>query len=37
MPVIEQIIADALGEGIYTRTVEELLEEIGQWKRKRKP
>ena len=37
LPVIEQIIADALGEGIYTRTVEELLEEIGQWKRKRKP
>lgn len=32
LPVIEQIIADALGEGIYTRTVEELLEEI-EWKR----
>jgi len=28
LPVIEQIIADALGEGIYTRTVEELLEEM---------
>ena len=28
LATIEQIIADALGEGMYTRTVEELLEEI---------
>lgn len=28
LPVIEQIIAEALGEGIYTRTLEELLEEM---------
>lgn len=28
LPIIEQVIADALGEGMYTRTVEELLEEM---------
>ena len=28
LATIEQIIADALGEGMYTRTVEELLEEM---------
>ncbi|WP_297503102.1 winged helix-turn-helix transcriptional regulator [Thermococcus sp.] len=32
MAIIEQVIADALGEGIYTRVIEELLEEI-EWKR----
>ncbi|WP_199920092.1 hypothetical protein [Thermococcus piezophilus] len=28
LAIIEQVIADALGEGIYTRTLEELLEEM---------
>ncbi|KUH34409.1 hypothetical protein APY94_01895 [Thermococcus celericrescens] len=32
LAIIEQVIADALGEGIYTRAIEELLEEI-EWKR----
>jgi len=32
LPVIEQILADVLGEGIYTRVIEELLEEM-EWKR----
>ena len=33
LAIIEQIIADSIGEGMYTRIIEELLEEIGQWKR----
>ncbi|NJE26440.1 hypothetical protein E3E22_07390 [Thermococcus sp. MV5] len=32
LPVIEQVIADALGEGMYTRVIEDLLEEV-EWKR----
>lgn len=32
LPIIEQVIVDALGEGMYTRAIEELLEEI-EWKR----
>ncbi|NJE00441.1 winged helix-turn-helix domain-containing protein [Thermococcus sp. JdF3] len=32
LPVIEQVIADALGEGVYTRVIEDVLEEI-EWKR----
>lgn len=30
LPPVEQIIADALGEGMYTRVIEELLEDV-EW------
>ena len=33
LAIIEQVIADSIGEGMYTRLTEELLEEIEQWKR----
>jgi len=32
LAIIEQVIADTLGEGIYTRVIEELMEEV-EWKR----
>jgi len=32
LAIIEQVIADSIGEGMYTRSIEELLEETEQGK-----